>query len=131
MKKPWVILLTIAILSLFGCNDGNFYEYKGENQDWTAELRLKQLDGEVKKEFILVYKGEAEELSSVKEISYRYETPTFNSGKTTQEYLTDGPRDKVFKKTSKEEGKLFAEEDDVITVEVEVDGVKEIFKLKN
>lgn len=129
MKKALLILAVVIVLGLVGCKNDNLYVYKGENEDWKAELRLSQLDGKIKKEFILAYKGQADELENIQEISHRYETPTFNSQQRTHQYLTERTRDRVYRVVSEEDGKLFAEESDVIKVVVELDGESEVFEL--
>lgn len=113
------------------------YTFTGESEHWSAvfdvegeevfyeEEEVMKRDSEVHSEFELTYKGSLDELSSVKEISYGYNTP--KSASEVNRTFEDAPLDeKVFNET----GNTLVREDRTIEVFVEWDDHAETFHLE-
>ncbi|WP_260398259.1 hypothetical protein [Peribacillus simplex] len=78
---------------------------------------------------VLTYKGSLEELSSIKNLEYTYETTT-SSGSKTEAY-TEPPSEKVFTIGGGSENGAIVGEGEVIKVNVKWDGFEESFELHN
>lgn len=113
------------------------YTFKGESKHWTAvfhvdgeevfyeEEEVTKRDRKVESEFRLTYKGELDELASVKDIRYEYRTPRSSTGRSLR--LDDAPlREKVFT----DSGNTLVREDEIIEVTVEWGDSTETFTLE-
>lgn len=146
-ERKWTILsLLLILLLLSGCSNKDvvrhYYDYQGENENWKAEYIVNAtvtftetkgalgVDSESEEIFILTYKGELSDLSSVRLFEIGYESP-MKAGKRSEEYTTDNPiGTKVFKMNSGGKNSALPNEDTVFTVTVNLDGVKQSFELK-
>jgi hypothetical protein len=137
-----ILSLFLAFMFLTACSkEVNKYDYRfvGESEQWEAEYVFKgtevwgEKDGrrtysnENNDEFILEYKGPLEELSSLKNIEYSYETSA-GSGGGTREFDAP-PTEKVFKSGGHSENSGTVNEDDIILVHVKWDNAEETFEL--
>ncbi|MGD6845737.1 membrane lipoprotein lipid attachment site-containing protein [Bacillus infantis] len=110
MKK--IVLFFFALMFLAACSkEVNTFDYRfaGESEHWEAEYVFKGTEewgekngrrtysNENSDEFFLEYKGPLEELSSLKNLEYSYETSA-GSGGGTREF--DAPRQKRFLKAA-------------------------------
>lgn len=145
-KRKWTILSFLFLLLLLsGCNKDvkrYYYDYRGENENWKAEFIENDtvtftknkgslhVESEAEEVFLLTYKGELSDLSSVRLFEYGYESPS-KAGKSSSDYTADQPiNTKVFTLRSGSTGGSLSSEDTVYTVTVNMDGVKETFELK-
>jgi hypothetical protein len=146
-RKRFLIPLLLILLLLSGCSNEDvyrhYYDYKGENESWKAEYIVNAkvtftehkgvLDAESESEeiFILTYKGELSDLSSVRLFEYGYES-ILHSGSSSAEYSAENPiQTKTFKLRSGSKGGAISNEDTIYTVTVNMDGVKQSFELKS
>ncbi|KAB7667646.1 hypothetical protein F9279_15145 [Bacillus sp. B1-b2] len=104
------------------------YVYRG-TEVWKKEGERERYSYRDSDEFTLTYKGAKEELSTMKSLEYQYKT---SGGSSTMQEEFDEPTSKVTftQKGSSENGSKVSE-DEVIQVQVEWDGHKEIFELRN
>jgi len=140
------ILLISIILS--GCktkdNDETTinYTFKGENEFWDAEYIINGIEKFEKKNGILSYhnntsnlltveyRGDLSDLNLVKEVDISYETST-NSGRSVDTYNNKQPiTSKEFKLKSEGENTALPDENEIVTVEIKVDGVSQTLELK-
>lgn len=118
------------------------YQFAGESEHWEALYSYKatelwgengagQLTNSSKDsyELVLKYKGSLEELSSMKNLEYTYET-TSSSGTKTESY-TEPPSENVFKTSGASENGALVGEGEVIKVNVKWDDNEESFELHN
>ncbi|MCA1035836.1 hypothetical protein LCL90_14450 [Bacillus infantis] len=140
MKK--ILLLFFSLMFLAACSkEVNTYDYRfgGESDHWEAEYVFKGTEewgekngrrtysNENSDEFFLEYKGHLEELSSLKNLEYTYETSA-GSGGGTREFDAP-PTEKVFKSGVSSENTGTVNEDDIIKVYVKWDDAEETFEL--
>ena len=146
MKKLSGILILIMLLILTGCANKKVtkfsYTYKGENDLWTAEYKVNGtktiIENKDKNEYssesddtlIVSYKKDVSELSSVKNLEISYKS-TAGSGKLTQNYDDNTPRQKTYTFKSSGTGAATVSEDEIIKVDITVDGKTQIIELKN
>jgi hypothetical protein len=145
-RSRWVLLLLILLLLISGCSDEDvyrhYYDYRGENDSWKAEYIVNAkvtftehkgvLDAQTESEeiFILTYKGELSDLSSVRLFEYGYES-MFGSGTSSSEYTAENPiQTKIFKLRSGGKGGTTSNEDTIYTVTVNMDGAMQSFELQ-
>ena len=118
------------------------YQFIGDGEHWEAEYSYeateiwkendrKQTAHSSKDRYTLVlkYKGSLEELSSMKNLEYTYETTT-SSGTQTEQY-TEPPREKVFRSGGGSENGAIIGEGEVVKVNVKWDDNEESFELHN
>ena len=117
------------------------YQFIGESEHWEAEYSYKgtelweEDEGKTayskKDNYVLTlkYKGSLEELSSMKNLEYSYET-TISSGNKREAY-PDPPSEKVFKTSGSSVNGAMVGKDEVIKVNVKWDGFEESFELHN
>lgn len=118
------------------------YQFIGESEHWEAvysyeaseiwgENDNKQTTHSSKENYVftLKYKGSLEELSSMKNLEYTYET-TSSSGTKTEQY-NEPPSEKVFTTSGGSEGGALVGEGEVIKVNVKWDDSEESFELHN
>lgn len=143
MKKILTVIGALIILTACSNKEIIKYEYNfsGEGENWQAEYLFKGTEiwgekngrgtysNENSDEFILKFKGNLKELSSVKKLEFTYETSAGGGGGTRE---FDTPPEKIiFKNTggSKNSAKVY--EDETILVHVKWDNFEESFKLQN
>ncbi|MFE4144549.1 hypothetical protein ACFX4I_22345 [Peribacillus sp. YIM B13472] len=117
------------------------YQFTGESEHWEAVYSYKATEiwGRIGKQtthsskdnyvLTLKYKGSLEELSSMKNLEYSYET-TISSGNKREAY-PDPPSEKVFKTSGSSVNGAMVGKDEVIKVNVKWDGFEESFELHN
>ncbi|WP_458353592.1 hypothetical protein [Peribacillus frigoritolerans] len=117
------------------------YQFTGESEHWEAVYSYEgtelwgENDGQTTHsskdnyKLVLTYKGSLEELSSMKNLEYTYETTT-SSGSKTEAY-TEPPSEKVFTIGGGSENGAIVGEGEVIQVNVKWDGFEESFELHN
>lgn len=141
MKKIVVLLLTLIVLTACQEIETIKHEHKfiGESEHWEAEYSFKLT--EVQREsdgtsitnskndhnFFLKYKGTLEELSSVREINYSYETN--NGGGSAKEEFTAPPKEVTYKISGGSKGWEEIGEGVVIKVNVKCGNFEETFEL--
>ncbi|KOR83428.1 membrane lipoprotein lipid attachment site-containing protein [Peribacillus frigoritolerans] len=118
------------------------YQFIGDSEHWEAEYSYeateiwkendrKQTAHSSKDSYELVfkYKGSLEELSSMKNLEYSYET-TNESGSTIEQF-PEPPSEKVFRTGGGSEGGAILGEGEVVKVTVKWDDKEESFELHN
>ncbi|MFJ7512544.1 hypothetical protein ACIQW7_24305 [Peribacillus simplex] len=117
------------------------YQFIGESENWEAVYSYKATEiwGENGKQtthsskdnyvLTLKFKGSLEELSSMKNLEYSYET-TISSGNKREAY-PEPPSEKVFKTSGSSVNGAMVGKDEVIKVNVKWDDNEESFKLHN
>ncbi len=149
MRKLY-LLMSILLISIIlsGCktkdNDETTinYTFKGENEFWDAEYIINGIEKFEKKNGILSYhnntsnlltveyRGDLSDLNLVKEVDISYETST-NSGRSVDTYNNKQPiTSKEFKLKSEGENTALPDENEIVTVEIKVDGVSQTLELK-
>lgn len=142
-KLIFILLLSLNITLFYtGCfkknNTNHKYTFIGESKNWTANYEIIDESDSLNKDnsnngtkylsiFTITYKEDISELSSVKKLSYSFES---NAGKGEHEIpFEQPPTEKVFKHRSEIEG-VMPDKSDVIKVKVTLDDKTETFDLK-
>jgi hypothetical protein len=146
LKRLIVMVVILLLLSFAGCGkkeDGNKYNiFIGENELWSAKYELTGSENYTEKEngnlsddswtdrkLTVEYKGELSDLSKVNSLEISY-TSKLGGGKLTGNYEGEGPSTKIF--TLESGGNVYYEpdKDDVIQVEINIDGEIQNLELK-
>lgn len=142
VKLKKIITLLLTVLALTACAETTKYDYKftGASEHWEAEYANKgtevwgEKDGqrtyanEDSYEFLLEFKGDSEEMSSIKKVEYTYKTSS-GEGKGTEEF-TESNKVVVFSSKGSSNGAKIGG-DEVIQVNVKWDDFEESFELRN
>lgn len=149
MRKLY-LLMSILLISIIlsGCKTKDNdeitinYTFKGENEFWDAEYIINGIEKFEKKNGILSYhnntsnlltveyRGDLSDLNLVKEVDISYETST-NSGRSVDTFNNKQPiTSKEFKLKSEGENTALPDENEIVTVEIKVDGVSQTLELK-
>lgn len=148
MRKLFVFLITVAMMmTIGGCSSSDKkvikhdYLFKGENENWQAEYHLDatevfyredgilKYDNEAEKKLTISYKKDIAELASVKEVEISYKTRT-GGGYLSEEYSGDDFLEKgTFVLKSRGKGGALEKQDDIIKVEINLDGEVETIEL--
>ncbi|MDF2803671.1 MAG: hypothetical protein K0S61_3574 [Anaerocolumna sp.] len=151
MNKPYSLLvyLIFAIVILSGCGAkddkdviNHNYIYSGENEFWTGEYEMDATEIFEKRDGVLTYenkssglltvtyKGAFSELTEVKQVDISYKSSK-NSGRLVNDYSKESPvSSNEFKIRTGGENSALSDENDVIYVEINIDGVTESLELK-
>jgi hypothetical protein len=141
LKKIITLLFTIMLLTACSETTNNDYIFSGESESWEAEFTyngteiwkekngIKTYTNEDRHRFVLKYKGSLEELSSLQELQYSYETNFSSQNKTEQ--FTEPLQTVIFSNTGASNGTAKVSEDEVIKVNVKWDDSEESFELHN
>ena len=141
MKKIITLLFTIMLLTACSETTNNDYIFSGESENWEAEFTyngteiwkekngIKTYTNEDRHWFVLKYKGSLEELSSLQELQYSYET-NFSSQKKIEQF-TEPLQTVIFSNTGASKGTAKVSEGEVIKVNVKWDDSEESFELHN
>ncbi|MFF2501347.1 hypothetical protein [Peribacillus sp. NPDC058075] len=118
------------------------YQFAGESEHWEAVYSYKGTEIWGKNDskqtthsskdnykLVLTYKGSLEELASIKNLEYTYETTTSSGTKT--EVYTEPLDEKVFSMSGASENGAIIGEGEVIKVYVKWDDFEETFELHN
>ncbi len=143
MKKLFLILFVMIVL--IACSNEKFhydYTFKGEGEHWKVEYSingtetLNEKDGitvqhsnEYRDEFILTYKGDLKELSSVEFLEYSYETST--GGGSGKKEFDEPPKEITFKFAGSVGNGEVIDANEVIRVNIKWNGYEESFELQN
>lgn len=148
MRKLFVFLITVAMMmTIGGCSSSDKkvikhdYLFKGENENWQAEYHLDatevfyredgilKYDNEAEKKLTISYKKDIAELASVKEVEISYKTRT-GGGYLSEEYSGDDFLEKgTFVLKSGGKGGALENKEDIIKVEINLDGKVETIEL--
>lgn len=140
-----VIIIFILLFVLTGCSQEEatvIYDdiYIGENENWTAEFKVKGKGIFEKEEGILTYENEMNtfltveykkdlsELASIKNLAITYES-SYGEGEFIQEF-TEAPTQKTYIMTSKTSGAV-RNKDTKIKLTIIIDGKRETMQLEN
>ena len=145
MKKVILVLLALTLLTVLGCSDKDVkkhhYVFKGENDDWTVVYDVKaketftkkdgtlHYDSKSDKEFTVTYKKDISGLASNKNIEITYES-SVGGGKITEEIDKVSPQ-KTYSMKSSSTGGAIENADEVIEVNINIDGNTQTIGLKN
>ncbi|MFK4390024.1 hypothetical protein CN563_16285 [Bacillus sp. AFS026049] len=152
MKKVFTVLFIMMVLT--ACSFTNSkdtqsetrtehnYQFIGNSEHWEAEYSYEATEiwreNERKQtahsskdsyELVLKYKGSLEELSSMKNLEYSFETTSQSA--STKEQFPEPPSEKVFRTGGGSEGGAIIGEGEVIKVNVKWDDSEESFELHN
>jgi hypothetical protein len=146
MKKISCILIALLILIITGCASmetiRHDYVFKGENESWSAELKVKgtgtfsEKDGRIKydsscdKVFTVTYNKDLSQLSSVKRLEISYESSA-GAGKLVEDFKSAPPNEKTYVMKSGSKGGAIENKDEVIKVSINLDGKIEVIELRN
>lgn len=146
MKKISCIVIALLILIISGCTNKEIirhdYVYKGENESWSAELKVNgtgvftEKDGRTKYDssdervFTVTYKKDLSHLSSVKHLEISYGSSA-GAGKLGEDFKDGPPNEKTYVLKSGSKGGAIENKDEVIKVTVNLDGKIEKIELRN
>jgi hypothetical protein len=118
------------------------YKYTGENELWSAEYKVnstgiftekhRKVDYESNSDTTLTvtYKKDLSELSSVKGIEISYKS-SVKGGEITKEFSDAPPDEKSYTIKSSSKGAAIERKDEVIKVDINIDGNIQTIELKN
>lgn len=125
LLKYYFILLLLLLTLFTGCNNGNVvehdYTFQGESEHWSAEYIVEgkgtftekegktKYDSEVSSKMTVTYNGSLEEISSIENLKYEYQSSVSGGG----------------------EGVAIENSDELIEVTIQWDGKTEKFELRN
>jgi hypothetical protein len=146
LRKAVYVLITVILLIITGCSRKeeirHNYIYKGENELWSAELKVNgkstfteksgktEYDSSSEKLFIVTYKKDLTQLSSVKHLEISYETSA-GGGKVTVDFTDGPPSKKTYTMNSGSRGGAIENKDEVIKVTINLDGKIQTVELKS
>ena len=149
-RKHFLLFLVLFVIITFsGCGSKkdkdiikHSYIYKGENENWTGTYTLdatevfETIDGvltydnQSNSSVLVTYKGELSKLSKARKVEITYNSSK-NSGKIVNNYDLNQPIfSKEFKMLSGGRGAALLKEDDIINIEINIDGTIDTFELK-
>ncbi|WMJ88560.1 hypothetical protein [Anaerocolumna sp. MB42-C2] len=150
MRKV-IILLTVICLMFSGCSNKkdtdkdtkiSTYTFKGENELWNVELNINaeetftekkgtlSYENNVSKVLTATYQKDLSELSSTKNLMISYKSSV--SGGTLEENYEDAqPTERVFTLSSASSGGAIESADEIIEVNIAIDGTTQTIELKN
>ncbi|WFR55914.1 hypothetical protein QA584_20160 [Anaerocolumna sp. AGMB13025] len=154
MKKLFFVYIMLSVLVIASCSNketnetkqdvvNHNYIFKGESDMWVAEYKvvgtetftekdgLLDVETESDNELTVTYKGELANLSSVKHMEISYESST-NSGKMVNDYDKDESiTSNTFIMKSGGKNCAIPNENNIIKVIINIDGVEHTLELKN
>lgn len=148
MRKLILLLLSGAIIfTIVGCSSADKevikhdYLFKGENENWQAEYHIDatevfykedgilKYDNDAEKKLTVSYKKDIVDLASVKLIEISYKSRT-GGGTISEEYSGDNFLEKgIFVIKTEGHGGALEKQDDIIKVEITLDGKVETIEL--
>ena len=150
MRKV-IILLTVICFMFSGCSNKkdtdkdtkiSTYTFKGENELWNVELNIHAEETFTEKEGTLSYENNASkvltatyqkdlsDLSSAKNIMISYKS-SVSGGSLEENYEDTPPTEKVFTLSSQSSGGAIESADEIIEVNISIDGTTQTIELKN
>lgn len=135
MKKLSIILVAIVLLIivLYSSKDvfGQNYTYKGENELWTAEYKVNVTKAFTDTKLTVSFKKDLSEISSVKHFEISYES-SIRGGKLTSDFDSNNPlNQKTYTLKSNSSGGAIVNKNEIIKVNINLDGKIETIELKN
>ncbi|WP_027624924.1 hypothetical protein [Clostridium lundense] len=146
MRKKLLILIVIMVFIVTGCSGKNItkynYNYKGENNLWTAEYKVNgtstfieqgnkiYYDSDSKSTLIVTYKKDLSDLSSIKHLVISYESSAGN-GNLNLKFDHYPPNKKTYMIESGGTGRALENTNEIIKVTINIDGKAQTIKLKN
>ena len=123
--KKWIFGIVLIIL-LVGCTSQDRYKYSGESEHWKGKVGM-STKNEGTYELVLTYKGDVEDLSSVRELTSSFEMGGL-AGKNSRGF-GESPSRKSFKSNM---NNIQSEVDDenVINLKVQWEDHEESFQLE-
>lgn len=146
MKKVLSALIIIVSLVFIGCSKEELvkhdYTFKGENEHWTAEYKVKGESGFIKKGerqiytaeeksiLTVTYKKDLSDLSTVRNLKISYKN-SFRDVTDSHGYDEDNQiKKKVFTMADSSKNSAVVSKNEKATVTIELDGKKETINLK-
>lgn len=145
MKKVMIIFIILILLTVTGCSNKDVkkhhYVFKGENDYWTIVYEVNANETFFKKDgklhydsksnetFTATYKKDLSDLASNENIEISYKS-SVGGGKLTEEIDKVNPK-KIFSMKSGSTGGALENEDEVIEVNINIDGNIQTIELKN
>lgn len=153
MKRKLVILIIVLSVIASGCSHSNKpsedtdtevvnYTYKGENDFWkvefsvNAEKTFKKEDGVLKYEshsdekLTATYRKDLSGLASMKNLVLSYKS-SVGGGELNENFTDTPPTNKTFTISSASSGGALESEDEVIEVNITIDGITQTIELEN
>jgi hypothetical protein len=129
-----------------GCTNkkviNNDYIYRGENEFWIAEYKVNgtgtfteknnktSYESKCSEVLIVTYKKDLSELSLVKHLEISYKSST-GGGEMTENFDDGPPSEKTYTIKSGSTNGAIENKDEIILVNIDVDGKTQIIELKN
>lgn len=146
MQKRALLLMILLLLFMTGCANKQVlfhnYTFTGENDLWSANYtvegsetfvekdKVTEYSNMSKKTFTLKYKGELEDLSSVKKLEFAYETSARGETSTLEfDDINQLDKDTFILKTTSVNS-VIEKKDETIFVTVTIDGTPQTIELK-
>lgn len=137
----------IILFTVTGCSNKEMvkhdYTYKGENEFWTAEYKVKGESGFVKKGdnklhksdsrsiLTVTYKKDLSELSSIKHFKISYKSSTGETGRSYQSDKNNPLNKKTYTIENTSKDTVIESKDEIIKVSIDIDGKVQTIELKN
>lgn len=142
MRKIAIILITIMLFMVMGCSNKevikHHYAYNGENEFWIVQYSVNDTgtltrkgnklhyEGNSNHTLTVTYKKSISQLSSVKHLEISYKSSA-GSGSIEQ----NSPKQKSYTMTSSSTNGVIEDKDEVIKVNINLDGKIQTIELKN
>lgn len=137
VKLSFIILTILMLFVLISCSKNKEYNYtyKGENDFWMAEYKIyttvrstknnnkADKEYEIKDKLIVTYQGKLEELSSIKHLEITYDGSILGGGLSGDYDDENRIASKTFTLSGGSKGNSAPDKNDVITVNINMDGV--------
>lgn len=120
----WVVI----ILLLMSCSNREQYILENESEHWEAKLKVVVNKEGMRKDLLVTYKGELEELADIGRLEYSYSAAEF-SGKSEVNFNGKPPQKKTFSAHGGSNQRSF-DRDQSVNVTIKWDGKEETMKLK-
>ncbi|WP_315066551.1 hypothetical protein [uncultured Clostridium sp.] len=146
MRKIAVILIISMLCIITGCTNkkviNNDCIYRGENEFWIAEYKVNgtgtfteknnktNYESKCSEILIVTYKKDLSELSSVKHLEISYKSSA-GEGEMTENFDDGPPSEKTYTIKSGSTNGAIENKDEIIQVNIDVDGKTQIIELKN
>ncbi|MDF2536781.1 MAG: hypothetical protein K0R18_2943 [Bacillales bacterium] len=146
VRKTANILIVIILMIITGCSNKEVikhnYTYKGENDLWSAEYKVNgtgtftekanttEYESNSISTLTVNFKKKMSELSSVKHLEISYESSA-GGGKSSFDFNDNPPNQKTYKLELGSSGGAIENKDEVIKVNISIDGKAQTIDLKN
>lgn len=139
-------MLGLCLLITSGCSKKDIiyhnYTYKGENELWTAEYKVKgkgtftevkgktEYESEAENVLTVIFKKDIAELASVKHLNISYKSSA-SGGEINHYFNEDSPVEKVYSTKHSSEGSAIESKDEIIKVSIQMDDEIQTLELMN